>query len=217
MKFVSALLIASFLLVCSVHCDDDAELKVEVVSVPDECTSKSKSGDILSMHYTGTLLDGTKFDSSVDRGNPFQFQVGAGQVIKGWDQGLLDMCIGEKRKLTIPSSLAYGDKGAGNVIPPGATLVFDVELMGINEAPPPQNVFKQIDLDSDNQLSKEEVADYIKKHIPPQPEAGAEAGEGQQPPQDPQKITEEIFQHEDQDRDGYISYDEFSGPKHDEL
>jgi len=67
------------------------------------------------------------------------------------------MCIGEKRKLTIPSSLAYGDKGAGNVIPPGATLVFDVELMGINEAPPPQNVFKQIDLDSDNQLSKEEV------------------------------------------------------------
>jgi len=191
------------------------ELNVEVVFLPEECEVKSKKGDILSMHYTGTLDDGTKFDSSHDRNQPFQFQLGAGQVIKGWDQGLTDMCIGEKRKLVIPASLGYGDRGAGNVIPPGATLHFDVELLSMNEAPPPSNVFKQIDIDDDHQLSKEEVVDYIKKHMPPA-EADEDA-ESRDNPQDPHRITEEIFQHEDQDRDGYISYEEFSGPKHDEL
>merc|ERR1712129_608535 len=82
----------------------------------------------LSMHYTGTLYsDGSKFDSSVDRGQPFEFQLGQGRVIKGWDQGLLDMCIGEKRKLTIPSDMGYGSRGAGGKIPGGATLVFETE------------------------------------------------------------------------------------------
>merc|ERR1712071_59116 len=187
------------------------ELKIDVESVPDSCEAKSKNGDMLSMHYTGTLLDGTKFDSSVGR-EPFSFQLGAGQVIKGWDQGLTDMCVGEKRQLTIPARLAYGEQGAGDVIPPGSTLKFDVELLAINEAPPVENVFKRIDTDEDNQLSREEVAGYIKKHIP-----GDESASSDRPPQDPLKITEEIFHHEDQDRDGFISFDEFSGPKHDEL
>lgn len=92
----------------------------------------TKAGDNISVHYTGTLENGTKFDSSVDRGKPFSFTVGAGEVIKGWDQGLLSMKVGEKRKLTIPSDLGYGPRGAGNVIPPNATLIFEVELISID-------------------------------------------------------------------------------------
>ncbi|MCX6784410.1 MAG: FKBP-type peptidyl-prolyl cis-trans isomerase [Candidatus Komeilibacteria bacterium] len=90
----------------------------------------TKAGQNISVHYTGTLTNGTKFDSSVDRGQPFNFVLGAGMVIRGWDEGLVGMKIGEKRKLTIPSSLAYGDAGTGP-IPPKATLVFEVELLAI--------------------------------------------------------------------------------------
>lgn len=88
-------------------------------------------GETASVHYTGWLKDGTKFDSSVDRGQPFQFRLGAGRVIKGWDEGVVGMNIGSKRKLTIPPHLGYGARGAGRVIPPNATLIFDVELLDL--------------------------------------------------------------------------------------
>ena len=89
------------------------------------------AGKTASVHYTGWLENGKKFDSSVDRGQPFSFPLGAGRVIKGWDEGVQGMKVGGKRKLTIPSDLGYGSRGAGGVIPANATLIFDVELLGV--------------------------------------------------------------------------------------
>ena len=90
-----------------------------------------KPGQTVVVHYTGWLTDGNKFDSSVDRGQPFEFQIGRGQVIKGWDEGVMSMKIGGKRKLTIPADLGYGARGAGGVIPANATLIFEVDLLGL--------------------------------------------------------------------------------------
>lgn len=90
-----------------------------------------KTGQRVIVHYTGTLTNGQKFDSSVDRGQPFAFVIGVGQVIKGWDEGVATMKVGGKRRLNIPSTLGYGARGAGGVIPPNADLIFDVELLGL--------------------------------------------------------------------------------------
>ena len=94
---------------------------------------QAREGATVAVHYTGWLLDGTKFDSSVDRGTPFEFKLGQGRVIKGWDEGVATMRVGGKRELTIPPELAYGDRGAGAVIKPSDTLVFEIELLEVED------------------------------------------------------------------------------------
>jgi FKBP-type peptidyl-prolyl cis-trans isomerase len=109
---------------------NSGKLKIEDLKVGTG-SAEVKSGDTISINYVGTLTDGTKFDSSYDRGEPFETQIGVGQVIKGWDEGVIGMKVGGKRRLTIPPDLGYGEQGAGAQIPPNATLIFEVELMGI--------------------------------------------------------------------------------------
>jgi len=105
------------------------ELEITELQVGDG--TEAASGHSVEVHYTGWLTDGTKFDSSLDRGKPFTFDLGRGMVIKGWEQGVVGMKVGGKRKLVIPPELGYGARGAGSVIPPNATLVFEVELLGV--------------------------------------------------------------------------------------
>ncbi len=107
----------------------DSGLKYDDTVIGDGATAVK--GQTVSVHYTGWLTDGEKFDSSKDRNDPFQFQLGAGRVIRGWDEGVQGMKVGGTRRLTIPPQLGYGAAGAGGVIPPNATLVFDVELLAI--------------------------------------------------------------------------------------
>ena len=104
------------------------EIEDQIVGDGDEAVA----GQTVEVHYTGWLTDGTKFDSSHDRNQTFSFKLGGGQVIAGWDQGVAGMKIGGTRKLTIPPEMGYGERGAGGVIPPGATLVFKVELIGLS-------------------------------------------------------------------------------------
>ena len=106
-----------------------SELICEDLTVGDG--AEAVAGKTIIVHYTGWLTDGTKFDSSKDRNDPFSFKLGAGMVIRGWDEGFSGMKIGGKRKLTIPPEMGYGARGAGGVIPPNATLVFEVELLDI--------------------------------------------------------------------------------------
>lgn len=107
----------------------DSGLKYEDTTVGDGAIASK--GQTVSVHYTGWLENGTKFDSSKDRNDPFEFKLGAGQVIRGWDEGVAGMKVGGVRRLTIPPQLGYGDRGAGGVIPPKATLIFEVELLSI--------------------------------------------------------------------------------------
>ncbi|XP_077986783.1 uncharacterized protein LOC144441126 [Glandiceps talaboti] len=107
-------------------------IKVERKFIPKTCDFAAEDGDSLSIHYRGSLEDGSEFDSSYSRKRPFTFTLGQGQVIKGWDLGIQGMCIGEKRTLTIPSDKGYGERGSPPKIPGGATLIFETELVDID-------------------------------------------------------------------------------------
>ncbi|BBN03933.1 peptidylprolyl isomerase [Marchantia polymorpha subsp. ruderalis] len=129
----ACLFLSCILLAVQAKADKEVkELQIGVKFKPKTCDVKAHKGDKVSVHYRGALTDGTVFDESYGRGEPIDFELGAGRVIKGWDQGLLGMCLGEKRKLKIPSKLGYGDNGSPPKIPGGATLVFDTELVGVN-------------------------------------------------------------------------------------
>ncbi len=106
-------------------------MKLEIEDLVVGTGEEALPGVNVQVHYTGWLTNGTKFDSSLDRGKPFEFPLGGGRVIQGWDRGVSGMKVGGKRKLTIPPELGYGQRGAGSVIPPNATLVFEVELLGV--------------------------------------------------------------------------------------
>ncbi|XP_072535499.1 peptidyl-prolyl cis-trans isomerase FKBP14 [Salminus brasiliensis] len=188
----------------------EPEVKIEVLYKPFLCHRKSKYGDILLVHYDGFLeSNGTMFHSSRLHGdkNPVWFTLGIREVIKGWDKGLQNMCSGEKRKLTIPPSLAYGKEGKGK-IPPESTLIFEIEIMEIRNGPRSHESFQEMDLNDDWKLSRSEVKEYLRKeferHGYPANDTHHEA------------MVEDIFKKEDEDEDGFISAREFTY-KHDEL
>eukprot|EP00747_Dinoflagellata_sp_TGD_P166027 gnl/TRDRNA2_/TRDRNA2_188200_c0_seq1.p1 gnl/TRDRNA2_/TRDRNA2_188200_c0~~gnl/TRDRNA2_/TRDRNA2_188200_c0_seq1.p1 ORF type:complete len:221 (+),score=65.11 gnl/TRDRNA2_/TRDRNA2_188200_c0_seq1:57-719(+) len=191
---------------------EEGAVQVSVYEGPTTCSEADqvKHGKQLSMHYTGKIdqssatgTKGAKFDSSHDHGSTFDFQIGAGDVIDGWEQGLMGLCKGAKAILIIPPELGYGEDGAGEDIPGGATLNFDVEIVDISDAleemedpedsDTEENLFLKLDTNGDNRLSKEEVEQYF-------------IAEGDDMPP-------EVFSEEDTDGDGFISWEEFTGPK----
>lgn len=138
MRYVVLAALAALLAVPALAEGPAAADGLQVTELTEGTGAEAVPGKVAVVHYTGWLYDaeaedgkGEKFDSSLDRGQPFRFPLGAGRVIKGWDQGVAGMRVGGERRLVIPPALAYGERGAGGVIPPGATLVFDVELLGV--------------------------------------------------------------------------------------
>ncbi|XP_036603227.1 peptidyl-prolyl cis-trans isomerase FKBP7 [Trichosurus vulpecula] len=188
------------------------EVKIEVLHLPENCSPKSKKGDLLNAHYDGYLANGTKFYCSrtQNKGHPKWFVLGVGQVIKGLDIAMMGMCSGEKRKVTIPPSLAYGKEGyAQGLIPPDTTLIFEIELYAVTKGPRSIETFKQIDVDNDKKLSKTEINYYLKKEF-----------EKDDKPRDQSyhdSVLEDIFKKNDHDGDGFISSKEYNVYQHDEL
>ena len=205
LHFLCGMFLASASIASAKYKGEEDGLVVTTTFKPNNCDEhrKTQSGDELEMHYVGTIDDssptekrGEKFDSSRDRGESFHFTLGLGQVIQGWDNGLLDMCVGEKRTLVIPAKLGYGDRAMGDDIPAGATLRFEVECLGIHEGKPQPNIFNEIDAkgNADGKLTEEEVAQwFLDEHQREMPDG--------------------LFANEDKNGDGSISWDEFGGPK----
>ncbi|XP_074051675.1 peptidyl-prolyl cis-trans isomerase FKBP14 [Macrotis lagotis] len=188
----------------------EPEVRVEVLHKPFPCRRRSKGGDLLLLHYEGYLQrDGSLFHSTHkhNNGQPIWFTLGILEALRGWDRGLKDMCAGEKRRLTIPPALAYGKEGKGK-IPPESTLIFNIDLLEIRNGPRSHESFQEMDLNDDWKLSKQEVKVYLKKEFE---KHGAVVNETHH-----DDLVEDIFDKEDEDKDGFISAREFTY-KHDEL
>uniref|UniRef100_A0A6V2QRQ7 peptidylprolyl isomerase n=1 Tax=Ditylum brightwellii TaxID=49249 RepID=A0A6V2QRQ7_9STRA len=201
MRFASALL-ATALFGITIA----SEFKIEVYEGPTDCADEEKihSGHFVRIHYSGKIDEssatgqkGLNFDSSRWRNKPFEFQMGAGRVLEGWERGFMGMCKGAKAIFIIPPELGYGDVGAGeDVVPGGATLHFDVEVLDILDEgtePPQANIFEMIDDNGDGKLSEDEVEDFFE-------------GQGA-------NVPDGLWEEEDANGDGFISWEEFNGPK----
>jgi len=199
----------AFLLACALaqSAEQDRDhLSVGIMIKPENCPRETKDGDLLTVRYNNTLIDQTPVLPTSE----FEFVLGEGQVIAGWDLGLKDMCVGELRELVVPSQYGYGEFPVGDKIPPRALLVFYVELLKIREPGEDggkPNMFKEIDVDGDGMISHSEVAGYLRRE-------GLSHGEGEE---SHDSLMQEIFHEEDKNKDGFISHDEFQGLKHGEL
>ncbi|XP_052462787.1 peptidyl-prolyl cis-trans isomerase FKBP7 [Carassius gibelio] len=191
--------------------ESNQDVKIEVTFLPENCSQKAKRGDMLNAHYDGYLVkDGSQFycSRSTNTGHPHWFVLGVGEVIKGLDLGLDGMCQGEKRKVTIPPSLAYGEKGKGPV-PPNATVVFEVELLYITRGPRSIEAFKEIDADNDKALTKEEIKEYLKME--------ARKLNTQKDETYFDDVVADVFHKNDHNADGTLSLKEYNVYGHDEL
>uniref|UniRef100_A0A673N3B5 peptidylprolyl isomerase n=2 Tax=Sinocyclocheilus rhinocerous TaxID=307959 RepID=A0A673N3B5_9TELE len=200
---------------------------VEITSVkPEKCIYNAKRGDFVKYHYNATLMDGTYIGSTQTFGKTYDVVLGAGQVVIGMEQGLIGMCVGEKRRLVIPPHLGYGERGVDGEVPGSAVLVFDVELVDLEEGLPEgymfvwnsdvtPNLFSEMDKNKDAQVDTTEFSDYILQQV--------KEGKGRLAPGfDPQRIIQNMYDNQDRNKDGQITEDEFKlkadeAASHDEL
>ncbi|XP_056321797.1 peptidyl-prolyl cis-trans isomerase FKBP7 [Danio aesculapii] len=191
--------------------ETNQDVKIEVTFLPENCSQKAKRGDMLNAHYDGFLAkDGSQFYCSrtTEKGHPHWFVLGVGNIIKGLDVGLQEMCPGEKRKVTIPPPLAYGEKGNGPV-PPNATVIFEVELLHISRGPRSIEAFKEMDADNNKELTKEEIKEYLKME--------AKKLQTQKDESYFDDVVADVFHKNDHDADGTLSLKEYNVYNHDEL
>jgi hypothetical protein len=179
-------------------------IRIAIYDGPKECgkADRVKMADKLKIHYTGTIDEssatgeaGSQFDSSRDRGVPLEVTIGVGDLIQGWDAGLLGLCQGAKVILVVPPEMGYGESGAGGIIPGGATLRFDVEIISSTPPPPSPNLFDELDVNQDGVLTEEEIHAHFKKEGP----------DATMPP--------DLMSNEDTNGDGVVTREEFGGPR----
>ncbi|XP_051520280.1 peptidyl-prolyl cis-trans isomerase FKBP9-like isoform X1 [Myxocyprinus asiaticus] len=219
----------SAVLVFDVHIIDfhNPSDKVEITSVkPENCTYNAKRGDFVKYHYNFTLMDGTDIGSTHTFGKTYNVVLGAGQVVIGMEQGLMGMCVGEKRRLVIPPHLGYGERGVDGEVPGSAVLVFDVEMMNLEEGLPEgymfvwnsdvsPDLFNEMDKNKDSQVDPSEFSEYILQQV--------EEGKGRLAPGfEAQRTIENMYSNQDRNKDGRITEDEFKLKEdetatHDEL